>query len=181
MGLVNQKNIVLPHALSKEPFQIHMRVKQIIVVADNRVRKQAHIKTKLKRTDHMLFCTGNNRLPVKIVLFGQQLVNRIVYTVIVPSGIGTVIRVALRFLHKADFVPCGQYDGLEPKSLFSHQFNGVAGHGSCDGFGREIKDSLSYPLPHGLYGRKQCGDGLSGPGRSLYEQFSFMINCLIDI
>ncbi len=109
MRLVNQKNIIFPYPLGKETLQIHVRVKEIIIIAYNRIRKQTHIKAKLKGTDPVLSGTGADCVPVKTVPTGQQLVNSVIDAVIVSLCIRTVIRVALGLPHKTDLVPCGQY------------------------------------------------------------------------
>ena len=53
MGFIDQEHGIGALTLGKETLQIYMWVKQIVVVADHGVAKQADIQTELKRTYHM--------------------------------------------------------------------------------------------------------------------------------
>ena len=95
-----------------------MGIKGIIIIADHPVREQAHIQTHLKRADLMLYCICLDQFPVEADFMSQHIVNCFIYPVIVPFGIGTGHRIALRLLQKTDLVPCGQYHRFKQQSFF---------------------------------------------------------------
>ena len=110
MGLVNQKNVIPCGCLPEKPLQIDMGVEEIVVITDDHIREQAGVQAHLKGTDPMPLRVGQNPPPVEALLRDQQVEDSIIDTVIMPSGIGAMLRIALRFLHKAYFVLGSQYN-----------------------------------------------------------------------
>ena len=71
MGLVHKKNIFSPDPVGKKTAQIHMGIKEVIVIADHRIGEQAHVQTQFKGTDLILLRIRLNPLPGEIVRMGQ--------------------------------------------------------------------------------------------------------------
>ena len=209
VSLVHEKNILAPDSLRKKAAQIHMGIKEIIVITDHRVGKQAHIQTHLKRTYLILARILLYPFPREVVRMSQQLVHRLIHPVIVPLRIGTGCRVTLgliwpgkntffpvhhavcvlclqrisicRSAHKADFVLGGQYDAFQFQSPLPQQIDRVVRHGAGDGLGRQIKDTLAQPLPHGFQRRKYRGDRLARARGCLDKELALVVNRLIHI
>ena len=109
MRLINQKQILLSACTSEKAPQIDMRIKDIIVIAQNTIGKQAHIQPQLKGADLIFLSTGLDFFPAVMLLCRHQFKNRIVDPVKMSLCIRTGVRIAFRFFHKADFIPCRQH------------------------------------------------------------------------
>ena len=127
-----------------------MRIKHIIVITDNPVRKQAHIQTKFKRAYLMLSCILLYDFSGKACFMCQQIINRCIYPVIMSFCIGTGIRIAFRFFLKAYFFFGGQYDTLKCQTPVPQKTVGIFCHGPGNGLCRQIKNFVPHSLSHSL-------------------------------
>ena len=98
MRLIHQKQILLLRCLLEKAFQIHIRIKYIIIIAQNIVAPRRNIQTQFERTYPMLLRLRNDLLPRKEVRFLQKLIHRIIHTVIMPQSIRTILWVTLQLL-----------------------------------------------------------------------------------
>ena len=117
MSLVHQKDISSLRCIRKKAPEIYVRVKDIIIITDDPVRKKGHIQAQLEGTDHMLKGVFLYPLPRKIIGSGKQLVDRIVYPVKMPLCIGAGSRIAVSLLKGAYLFFGGDDHGLEAKAL----------------------------------------------------------------
>ena len=94
MGFIDKKYVVTLLSLSEKSAKMGFRIKCVIIIAQDRVTPAGHVETHFKRADIPLFSLSQNHIAVKIVLLFKQIKYRVVYTVKMPSGIRTVIRIA---------------------------------------------------------------------------------------
>ena len=106
--LVDQKNIFPPDPFRKKSAQVHMRIEQIIIVADDCIGKKTHIKTHFKGADHMPFRIFFYFFPVEDVLVYKQIIHCLVDSVIMSLGVRAVFRITFRLFHETDLVLCCQ-------------------------------------------------------------------------
>ena len=158
-----------------------MGIKHIVIIADHTVRKQAHIQTHLKRTDPVFLCIGFYQFPCKTDFMSQHIINRVIYPVKMPFGVGTCHRIALCLLQKTDLIPGSQYYRLKQQPPFPQNGKGFFRHRAGDGFCSQIKQLFRHPLPHRLYRRKYGGQCFSHARGRFDKQLSFVIKGLIDI
>ena len=109
-----------------------MGIKYIIVIADNPVRKQAHIQAHLKRTDLMLFRIFLYTFPGKAVPVGKQIINCIIDTVKMAFCIRTMLRITDTFLLKADLFLSRKDHAFKAEPLCSQKIQSLLGNRSGD-------------------------------------------------
>ena len=181
MRLIHQKEVLALRSLRKKTLQIYMGIKQIVVIPDNAIGKEADIQTELKGADPVLARIFLYDLPRKAVRMQQKIIDRIVDPVKMPLCVGAVLRVTLNLLHKADlFLRC-QHHAFKQKSLFPQQREGIFRHGPGDGLCSQIKDLVPHAVSHRLDRRKNRGDRLANAGRRFDEKLLRMVDSLIDI
>ena len=158
-----------------------MRVKYIVIITYNSVRKQTHIQTQFKRAYLMLFSVFCNLFPAKIVHMSQHIIHRIVNSVIVPFGVRAVIRVTFCLFHKAYFVFSSQYYSFKLQPFFPQNLKGIVRNSPCNRLRCEIKNPLPFPLPYRLHRRKNGRYGLAHSCGRFYKQFLPVVNRLVYI
>ena len=182
MGLIHQKQILFPAgSVGKEAFQIYVRIKQIIVIADNAICKQTHVQRHLKGTDLMLPGITFDLVPGVVLFMGQQVKYRIIDPVKMPFGIRTVLRITCRLLLKTDLILGSQCHRFKLQSPVPQQRKGLVCHRGCDGLGSQIKDPVCLFLSHGLDGRKQRGNGLAHAGGCFNKKLTLMADGVIYV
>ena len=174
--LVYQEDIISRGIVTEKSLQVHIRVKEIIIVADHRIRKQAHVQTHLKRTYHVFFRVPLNLLSAEAIRGSQQIIHRLIDTVVMPLGVRTMLRITFRFVHEADLLLRRENHALEGQSSVAQKLKGIIRYRSCNGFGRQIENLLPHTAPHGLHGRIYGRYRLADSGRSLQKQFLLMID-----
>ena len=96
MGLVDEKQVFSPCPFREEALQPYIGIKDIVVIADDRVRPGGRIQAQLKGADPVLMGLGQQNLSAKLIRpFCQKLIDRPVYPVIMSLRVGTDIRIAL--------------------------------------------------------------------------------------
>ena len=96
VGLVYQKQIIPRNTLTKKAFQIYIRIKYIIVIADHTICPGGQVQTKLKGTHMMFLCRLHDPTTVDGTALLQQGKDRIIDPVKMSCRIGTDFRIALR-------------------------------------------------------------------------------------
>ena len=166
MCLIDQKYIITLTAISKETFQIHMGIKEVIVVSDDAVSEQAQIQSEFKRAYPIFqgiffyFASGKALFP------GQQIINCIIDPVKMSFGIRALLRITFGTFLKTDLLFRCQNNTFESQSLLPQQRKSVLRHRPGDGLGGEIEQLVSHILSHGLYRGKDRGYGLTDSRRS---------------
>ena len=97
MRLIHQKQILLLRRLLEKAFQIHIRIKHIIIITQDIVAPRCHIQTQLERTNSMLPGLRDDFFPRKEIRLLQKFIHRIIHTVIMPQGIRTILWIAFQF------------------------------------------------------------------------------------
>ncbi len=177
VSLVDQEQIIPAHfPFSEKAAQIGVRVKNIIVIADDHIGKKAHVQSHLKGTDLIFFCIFLNGSSAEIVPFGQQRINGLIYPVKMPFGPGTCFGIAIRLIQHADLFSGRKGYRFALQIPLPHQCYRILSYRPCYGLSCKVKDLLRFALSHGLYCRKQGGDGLAGSGRCFQKKLSTMHN-----
>ncbi len=153
-----------------------MGVEEVIVVADDGIGEEAGVQAHLKGTDHVPGCIGLDGPSVEALLPVQHVEHGIVHPVVMSLCVGAEVRVALGLLHEANLLLGGEDDALQPQPLAPQDVYGLLRHCPGDGLGSQVEELLPHPLPHGLDGRVDGGDGLAHSRGGFQEEFLLMIN-----
>ena len=97
---------------------MYIWIKQVVIITDHRIRKQAHIQRHLKRTDHKPLRILQHSIPVKAVPFLQKCINGIIDPAKMPFRIRAVHRIAAACLHWTYLLFCGQQYCFIAESVF---------------------------------------------------------------
>ena len=100
MCLIDQKYIITLTAISKETFQIHMGIKEVIVVSDDAVSEQAQIQSEFKRAYPIFQGIFFYFASCKALFVGQKIIDSLIDTVKMPLCIRALLRIALRMTLK---------------------------------------------------------------------------------
>ena len=98
VGFINEKYIIAFHPVSEESFQMDLRIKCIIVIADYPIHPGGRIQTHFIRTDLVFLRLGQQVLSKIRVSFCQQFKHCLVHPVKMSFGIRTLLRIAVRLL-----------------------------------------------------------------------------------
>ena len=182
MRLINQKQILLSACtFSEKAPQIDMRIKDIIVIAQNTIGKQAHIQPQLKGADLIFLSTGLDFFPAVMLLCRHQFKNRIVDPVKMSLCIRTGVRIAFRFFHKADFIPCRQHHRLKMQSALPQKVERTIRDCPGNRLRCQIKNPIRLSFPDCLDCRKHRRNRLTRPGRCFDKQFSAVADRMINM
>ena len=97
MGLIDEEQVIALHTLAEEALQARVRIKDIIVIADNGVGPGRCVQAQLKGTDPVPLRLREQKFTVECVRAGrQQLIDRIVDPVEMPFCVGAGVRIAVR-------------------------------------------------------------------------------------
>ena len=119
MCLIDQKYVIALTAICEETLQIHMGIKEVIVISDDAIGEQTQIQPEFKGT-YLIFQGILFYLASRKALFvGQQIINGIIDTVKMPFCIKALFRITLRMALKTDLLLSRQDDALKAKSLLS--------------------------------------------------------------
>ena len=119
--LINEKNIVSLYPLLKKSLKINIRVKYIVVIADDIITPARRIKTKLKWTNGIFIRLRQNIITLNHIAPAKQVKNRIIYSVKMPLCIRTVYRIALHLITQAQLLLCRNLNSFCPVTVFSKQ------------------------------------------------------------
>ena len=180
MRLVDQKQILAFISLAEEPLQMRIGIKNIIIVADNRIHPQRHVQPHLERAHVPFSRLFFYHLPAHLICGGQQFIHRVIHPVKMPLGVRAVIRIAVCLLAEADLLLGGEHDHFHAQILGFQGVKCLPRHRSGNRLGRQVEYLLSQPFPHGFYSRKHRRDRLSHSCRSLYEQFLLTEDGAVD-
>ena len=180
MGLINEKNIVSAHAFPEKPFQMHRRIKHIIIVAYHCIHPQRKIQTHLKGTHLPLLGLAKDGLPVIDMRGGPQLINRIIDPVEMTFGIGTMGRITFRLLHKAELILGRDGHHLVFHAFFLKNRKSLLRHSSGNGLGSKVKNGLPFSLAHSADSRENSGHSFSNACRSLDEDLPASADGMVD-
>ena len=98
MSLVCQKQISARCvSFCKIPFQLYVRIKHIVIVADNGICPVGNVQTELKRADPILLCILKNDLPGYSKLLMNNVNYRVIYPIIMAFCLGSGVWIALCF------------------------------------------------------------------------------------
>ena len=151
MGFIDKENVILPRGIfSKKAAQIRMRVKDVIVVTDDAVRKETHVKAHLEGTDIVLFGIFLDRCPRKVVGCREKVIDGCIDPVEVALCARAGIRIALRSVEHTDFFLCRKAYILELQPLRAADFQRILCHPAADRFGGEVENLLCLALTHRL-------------------------------
>ena len=159
---IHQKNIV--SLFHKKTFQIHPRIKYIVIVTDNHIPIQTCIKAQLKGTDQMLLCFFFNGLTIDELCFLQQLIQGILTAIIIALCIGTYLGVTVTHILKADFILGCDCHAFKGYLLVVKQSQSIIGNCGRYIFRTQIKYLFRLSLSNCLQRRKQGGNCLSDTG-----------------
>ena len=182
MRLINNKKIIANLSrLAEIALQLRVRVKHIVVVADNRVHKIREIQLHFKRTDIPFLRLLLQGLPRVVPAFGQHLEDGRIHPVKMPLCAGTGRRIAVRLVQNTHFFFCCNSDGFAGDSLRAEDQKCFLGHRSGDGSGCQIKNFIRLFLPQRVHRRKNSRHCFSDPGRCLYEELFLPQNGAVNI
>ena len=150
MRLIDQENIFSPDAFRKEPPQIDMRIKHVIVIADYGIGKQAHIQTHLEGTDSVFLRVLFYLLSAVDILMNKQIIHPLVDPVVVSLGIRTILRITFGFFHKAYLIFRCQNHALTFQAMFPQQSKSMIRHRPGNRLGSQIENPFTHPLSHCL-------------------------------
>ena len=165
--LIDQEQIAALVPLREKPFQMGIRIKYVIIIADHPVYPYRDIQRHLKGADPILLRLGFQYIACQIAAVCDQVEHCVIDPVIVPLCIGAGIWVALRFLTETDFFLCSQGDGLKQQPLASKCLECLFRNGSGDGFCCQVKQLFPQFLSHGPYCGKYGRHRFPHPGRCL--------------
>ena len=118
MSLIDQKGKISFFFFRKEPLKPHIRVKHIIVIADNAVRKKSRIEAHFKWADIVFFGIRKNGIPIHVVFMDQHIINAVIDAVVMTFGIRTGSRITLRAaFQKAHFFLCRDREKFKMQRL----------------------------------------------------------------
>ena len=117
MRLIDQKQILTLDPFTEEPAQMRIRVKHVIIVADDRVHPQRDVQTHLMRAYLPFPRLLRKDLPIHLIRRSDQLVHRVIHPVIMPLRIRAGVWITVRLLTKTDLLLSGQHDDLHTQAL----------------------------------------------------------------
>ena len=170
MRFVYKEKIVTSYALCKESLKTYIRVKYIVIVTNNVVAPARHIQTEFKWTYFSLNRIFIDYVPVKNISRLQKIVHSIIYSVEMPFGVRTVIRVTLSLIVRTYLVLCCYKYSLTFIAILLKNLKGISCNNSCHIFSSKIKNPVAIAFPHSFYRRKNCRYRLSRTGWSLSEK-----------
>ncbi len=170
MGFIHQKQVFPTDTFRKKTFQVHIRVKHIIIITDNIIRPRCHIQAQFKRADHMLPGLFQNHFPCKYVGLVQQLIHRIIDPVKMSFCIWARIGIAGSFIHQAQLFLCRNLYRLCPAAIPVKNIQCFFCNRRCNRLSRQVKNPVAKSFPDCLHCRKQSRHSLARAGRSLDKQ-----------
>ena len=179
--LINEKNIVSLYPLLKKSLKINIRVKHIVVIADNIITPARRIKTKLKWTNGIPIRLRQNIIALNHLTPAKQIKNRIIYSVKMPLCIWTVHRIALHLITQAQLLLCRNLNSFCPVTVFFKKCKRFLCYRCGNRLRCQVKDSVCQLLTNRLHCRKNSRDGLSDTCRSLHKKKLLSHDCPIDI
>ena len=164
--LIHQENIIALDSFLKKALQIHIRIKHIIIIAQYIIHPGCHIQTHLKRTHLIFFRLRQYLLARKQIRSLQQIIHRIIHTVIMSLRIRTIHRIALQRLGAilpthAQLFLCCQLDDLCLISMFPQNLKCFFCNRSRNCLSSQIKNPICQSLTHCFYCRKNCRNCLT--------------------
>ena len=179
--LINEKNIVSLYPLLKKSLKINIRVKHIVVIADNIITPAGRIKTKLKWTNGIFIRLRQNIITLNHIAPAKQVKNCIIYSVKMPLCIRTVHRIALHLITQAQLLLCRNLNSFCPVTVFFKKCKRFLCYRCGNRLRCQVKDSVCQLLTNRLHCRKNSRDGLSDTCRSLHKKKLLSHDCPIDI
>ena len=171
MRLIHQKQIFSFYILSEKPFQTDIRIKDIIIIADQHIDPQCQIQIQFEGTDPVFVSLLKKHLSgQRIRSAGPQVIDRFVNAVKMPFCIRTVIGIAFRLFTNAQLFLCSQYNGFYMKSLFPQKLQRILCHRSGNCPGGKVENLVADPLSHRFQGRKQYRQCFADSGGRLNKK-----------
>ena len=174
MRFIDQKQPVAGRI--KEPFQVHHRIEEVIVIPNDHIAPLAQVKPQLKGTHRKTLCRPGQRCAVQTAGTVQQSCQCILDAVVVAVGVGAKLRQAggmsLCVRVQADLFLGGQRHTAQGKLWLGRMqpCQGILGGSLGRVAGREIEQLFSAAFAHSFQRGEKCAHGLANAGRSLTEQ-----------
>ena len=160
----------------KEPLQMHHRVEQVVVVANDHIAPLAQIQPQLKRAHRELpggvGQSGTVKAAGAVQQGGQCVLHPAVVTIGERAQLRQTGRAALGVRVQADLFLGGQGHAAQRKAgvRCPQPGNGVLGGGLGRVAGGEVKELFTAAFAHGPQGGKDGAHGLADSGGCLAEQ-----------
>jgi hypothetical protein len=154
MSLINKKNIIPRNVISKEPLQMYIGIKGIIIIADHSVCPDGKVQTHLKRTYLPFLSMFPDHFPGIYFFRCPQFINRIIHTVKMPLCIRAFLRGTLWRIKKTQLLFGCNGGHFKFQAFLPQNTKSLLCYCSCDRLGCKVKKRLTFSLSDGTYSRK---------------------------
>ena len=162
VGLIDEET-VCASLVGKVTPQINLRIKNVIVIADDGVSPDGHVQGKLEWADLMLLAHGFQNRAGDFFPF-QGFADRGFDAVVITSGEGARQRITGMPFADADFFLGSERDGANFQSSPAQINQSFLGDGASDRAGRQVKDAFELSFSQRFDCREQSGDGFPDAG-----------------
>ncbi|MNJ49530.1 hypothetical protein D3C77_447670 [compost metagenome] len=178
MRLIHEQS-GMPLLLGKLPFQRNPRIKNIIIVTNDRIGGISGIQRKFERTDTMLASVRLDDAAVNQSLVAKHIQNSSVHPVIVAVRVNAVFFPAAELLLKANLLLRGNGHRMKMQSLGLQARKGLLCRSPRNRLGRKIEDALQQPCANRFDRREYRRHRLADSRRRLGKQLDLLGNTCI--
>ena len=119
--LIHQKKVIPRYSFTKKTFQINMRIKHIVIISNDAIRKKTHVQTEFKGTDVVFSGIFLNNFSCEALGVQKKIIYRVINPVKVSLCVRTMIRITFHLFHKTYFFLCCQHHALKLQSMLTKQ------------------------------------------------------------
>ena len=171
MGLINQEDVPALRPLSKEALQLCIRIKYIIVIAQDCVAPAGGIECEFERADPAFHCHLHNGAAVKNLPFLNQVKYGFIDPVKMSFGKHAVIRIAGGLVKRADLLFGSDPDRPEIQPPIQQYGKCLRPDRQGFVFGSQVKNPVPVFFANGPHRRKYAAHRLADTGWRHEKQF----------
>ena len=171
MGLINQEDVPALRPLGKEALQLCIRIKYIIVIAQDCVAPAGGIECEFERADPAFHCHFHNGAAVKNLPFPDQVKYGFIDPVKMSFGKHAVIRIAGGLVKRADLLFGSDPDRPEIQPPIQQYGKCLRPDRQGFVFGSQVKNPVPVFFANGSHRGKHAAHGLADTGGRHEKQF----------